>query len=146
MFQIRTTRQNQAAERAETKFEEAGSEAAGLPTFGRRVGQALRLVKQMDTSSSEFTTAVLYAQVFSPVILSALKTGGDSNPYTRMRLTMTNGIFTSFQVGGSNGSSILPMEQISFQPASIKFESFVQNTDGSVVLAASNTVTCQKPK
>jgi hypothetical protein len=71
--------------------------------------QAFHFVKQMDTSSSDFTTAVLYAQVFSPVILSALKTGGDGNPYTHKKTHHDQWNFTSFQVGGSsNGSSILP--------------------------------------
>jgi hypothetical protein len=59
---------------------------------------------------------------------------------------LTNSIFTSFQSGGSNGSSLLPMEQISAQPSGVKFEAFEQDQTGVVTLVASNTVTCQKAK
>jgi type VI protein secretion system component Hcp len=111
--------------------------------FTQGMCQNLHFVKEMDTSSAELTGATLTGVFYRSVVLVARKTGGDGNPFTHMKLTLTNSIFTSFQTGGSNGSSILPMEQISLAPSSVKFELFRQ---GDPVAVASNTVTCQKPK
>jgi type VI protein secretion system component Hcp len=114
--------------------------------FSRGVCQNLHFVKEMDTSSAELTGATLTGLYYPTVILVARKRGGDGSAFTYMRLTLFSSIFTSFQTGGSNGSSIIPMEQISLAPSSVKFELFEQQGDGSVRPAATNTVSCQKPK
>jgi len=111
--------------------------------FTQGVCQNLHFVKEMDTSSAELTGATLTGVFYRSVVLVARKTGGDGSPFTYMKLTLTNSIFTSFQTGGSNGSSMVPMEQISLAPSSVKFELFQQ---GNPVAVATNTVTCQKPK
>lgn len=111
--------------------------------FTQGVCQNLHFVKEMDTSSAELTGATLTGVYYRSVILVARKKSGDGSPFTYMKLTLANSIFTSFQTGGSNGSSIVPMEQISLAPSSVKFELFAQ---GSPVAIATNTVSCQKPK
>lgn len=111
--------------------------------FTQGVCQNLHFVKEMDTSSAELTGATLTGVYYRSVILVARKTSGDGVPFTYMKLTLANSIFTSFQTGGSNGSSMVPMEQISLAPSSVKFELFQR---GSPVAVATNTVTCQKPK
>ena len=111
--------------------------------FTQGLCQNLHFVKEMDTSSAELTGATLAGNFYRSVALVALKTGGDGSPFTYMKLTLTNSIFTSFQTGGSNGSSMIPMEQISLAPSTVKLELFQQ---GSPVAIATNTVTCQKPK
>jgi type VI secretion system secreted protein Hcp len=67
-------------------------------------------------------------------ILSCRKAGGDGNPYTYYKVTFGDIVISSFQTGGSNGSSILPMEQVSFNFSKITFEYFQQQADGSVKL------------
>jgi type VI protein secretion system component Hcp len=115
--------------------------------FTRGVCQNLHFVKQMDAASAPLTGATILGTFYPSVILVARKTGGDGSAFTYMKLTLTNSFFTSFQTGGSNGSSILPMEQISLQPSSVKFEAFEQDPiSGGTTLIASNSVTCQKPK
>ena len=115
--------------------------------FTRGQCQALHFVKPMDTASSALTEATLVGTYFTPVTLIARKTGGDGTYFTYMKLTLTNSVFTSFQTGGSNGSSILPMEQVTLQPSSVKIELYEQNVGGvGETVVATNSVTCQKPK
>jgi len=114
--------------------------------FTRGLCQDLHFVKQMDAASAPLTGAAILGTFYPTITLVARKTGGDGNPFTYMKLTLTNSVFTSFQTGGSNGSSILPIEQISLQPSTVKFEAFQQDPFGNVALIATNNVTCQKPK
>jgi type VI secretion system secreted protein Hcp len=111
--------------------------------FTQGVCQNLHFVKEMDASSAELTGATLTGVFYRSVVLVARKSDGQGLPFTYMKLTLTNSIFTSFQTGGSNGSSMVPMEQISVAPTSVKFELFQQGNPAAV---ATNTVTCQKPK
>ena len=112
--------------------------------FVRGTCQDLHFVKQMDASSAPMTGATILGTFYPQIVLVARKPG--ERPFTFFRLTLTNSVFTSFQSGGSNGGSVLPMEQISVQPSSVKFESFGQDATGAPILLASNTVTCQKVK
>ena len=130
---------------------EAGFEAY-LPVeswslgFTRGACQALHFVKEMDTSSPDLTAAAMLGTFYSKAVLVARRTGGDGSRFIYLRLTLNNSAFTSYQTGGSNGSSLLPFEQISVQPSSVKIEAFDQDQFGVVTLVATNTVTCQKVK
>lgn len=114
--------------------------------FARGTCQDLHFVKQMDAASAPLTGATMLGTFYPKIVLVALAQGGDGNGFVYLKLTLTNSIFTSFQSGGANGSSLLPVEQISAQPSSVKFEAFEQDQTGVVTLVASNTVTCQKVK
>ena len=114
--------------------------------FVRSTCQDLRFVKQMDAASAPLTGAAMLGTFYPRIVLVARKASGDGNGFVYLKLTLTNSVFTSFQSGGSNGSSLLPTEQISAQPSSVKFEAFEQDPTGLVTLVASNTVTCQKVK
>jgi type VI protein secretion system component Hcp len=130
---------------------EAGFEAY-LPVeswslgFTRGTCQALHFVKQMDASSPDLTAAAMLGTFYSKAVLVARRTGGDGNRFIYLKLTLNNNVFISYQTGGSNGSSLLPMEQISVQPSSVEIEAFAQDQSGVVTLVATNTVTCQKVK
>jgi type VI protein secretion system component Hcp len=114
--------------------------------FVRGMCQDLHFVKQMDAASAPLTGATMLGTFYPKIVLVARKQGGDSNGFVYLKLTLTNSVFTSFQSGGSSGGSLLPIEQISAQPSSVKFESFEQDQTGVVRLVASNTATCQKVK
>jgi len=114
--------------------------------FVRNACQDLHFVKQMDAASAPLTGAAMLGTYYPKIVLVARKTGGDGAGFVYLRLTLTNSVFTSFQTGGSTGSSLLPMEQVSAQPSSVKYEAFAQDQFGAITLVASNTVTCQKPK
>ena len=106
--------------------------------------QAFHFSKVHDPSSGQFTEAVLLGVVYPSATLSALKLTGDG-PFVYLKITMLNGIFKSFQQSGNDGTGQLPMEQISYQPASIKVQSYKQNEVGDPFLFAENTVICQRP-
>lgn len=114
--------------------------------FTRGLCQDLHFVKQMDEASADLTAAALLGTFHPTVVLVARRTGGDGAAFTYMKLTLANSVFTSLQTGGSAGSSILPMEQISLQPSSVKIEIFKQLEGGGSQPILPRTVTCQKPK
>jgi hypothetical protein len=96
------------------------------------------------TRAATTTVAALLGTFYPKATLLARKIGGDGRPFMYMRLTLTNSVFTGFQTGGSSGSSILPFEQVSMQPSSVKFEAFDQDlVGGGSDQVATNTVTCQ---
>jgi hypothetical protein len=78
--------------------------------------------------------------------LSCRKTGGDGNPFTYTKVTFGDIVISSFQTGGSNGSSILPMEQIRSTLRTSRFEYFQQKSDGSVALTNTPATTSRKSK
>ena len=114
--------------------------------FVRNTCQALHFVKQMDAASAPLTEAAMLGTFYPKIVLVALKQGGDASNFVYLKLTLTNSVFTSFQTGGANGSSLLPTEQVSAQPSTVKYEAFAQDPTGVSTLVASNTVTCQKVK
>jgi type VI secretion system secreted protein Hcp len=114
--------------------------------FVRNACQDLHFVKQMDAASAPLTGAAMLGTFYPKIVLVARKVGGDGNSFVYLKLTLTNSVFTSFQTGGSDGSALLPMEQVSAQPSSVKYEAFAQDQSGAVTVVASNTVTCQKVK
>jgi type VI secretion system secreted protein Hcp len=114
--------------------------------FVRNSCQDLHFVKQMDAASAPMTGAAMLGTFYPRMVLIARKTGGDGHPFIFLKLTLTNSVFTSFQSGGSSGGSPVPIEQISVQPSSVKFEAFAQDPTGVSTLVASNSVTCQKVK
>ena len=111
-----------------------------LPETGRKAGFVLlrRLKKR-----AEFL-ACAKGNHIPQAILSCRKAGGDGNPYTYLKVTFGDIIISSFQTGGSNGSSILPMEQISFNFTNITFEYFQQKPDGSVSLTNTTSYDIKK--
>lgn len=71
-------------------------------------------------------------------VLTLRKAGGDGKPYTYEKYTFGDIIISNYQVGGSDGSSMLPTEQISFNFTKITHEYFQQKQDGRVALT--NTI------
>ena len=108
--------------------------------FNRGVCQALNFAKQMDSSSADFTAAALSGIVYPNIVLVAQKQG--AIPFTFLRLTLTNSVFKSFKTGGTSGDSLVPIEQISAQPSSVKTELFGQDDTGQRVLIATSSVVC----
>lgn len=77
-------------------------------------------------------------------ILSCRKTGGSGTPYTYTKITYGDIVISGFQTGGSEGSSDLPIEQISFNFSKITFEYFEQKADGSVALTNTTSYDIKK--
>jgi type VI secretion system secreted protein Hcp len=121
-----------------------GASNAGSAVQGRGLGagkvslQDFNFVVQNGKASPQLFLACAKGNHIPQAILSCRKTGGDGNPYTYTKVTFGDIVISSFHTGGSNGSSILPMEQISFNFTRITFDYYEQKPNGSVALT--NTV------
>ena len=85
--------------------------------FVRNACQDLHFVKQMDAASAPLTGAAMLGTFYPKIILVARRTGGDGQGFTYLKLTLTNSVFTSFQSGGSNGSSVLLASSVQLSPS-----------------------------
>jgi type VI secretion system secreted protein Hcp len=66
--------------------------------------------------------------------LECRKAGGDSKTYTYYKVDFEKIVISSYQEGGSGGSDLLPMAQISFNYQKVQVEYSEQNpTNGQVV-------------
>jgi type VI secretion system secreted protein Hcp len=117
----------------------SGSAAQGTGLGVGKVSlQDFHFVIQNGKASPQLFLACAKGNHIPQGILCCRKTGGDGNPYTYFKVTFGDIVISSFQTGGSNGSNILPMEQISFNFTRIEMEYYQQKPDGSV--ERSNTV------
>jgi type VI secretion system secreted protein Hcp len=67
--------------------------------------------------------------------LTCRKTGGDGKPYTYYTMEFNDLVISSYQEGGSNGSGILPMVQVSFNYTKLTQEYSEQDKAGQVAVA-----------
>lgn len=118
----------------------AGSAGQGTGLGSGKVSlQDFHFVVQNGKASPQLFLACAKGNHIPQAILSCRKTGGDGNPYTYTKVTFGDIVISSFQTGGSNGSSIMPMEQISFNFTRITFEYFQQDTVGGGVTLTNTT-------
>jgi len=116
----------------------SSGQGTGLGT-GKVSLQDFHFVVQNGTASVQLFLACCKGNHIPQAILSCRKTGGDGTPYTYYKVTFGDIVISSYQTGGSNGSSVLPMEQISFNFTKITHEYFQQDTVGGGV-QLTNTV------
>jgi type VI protein secretion system component Hcp len=102
--------------------------------------QALQFVKKMDASSANLTGAALSGAVFPRIVLIARKPG--EQPFTYLRLTLTNSVFKSFKTAGGSNEIALPTEQVSAQPSAVKTDVYAQDERGGSVRVATSNVAC----
>lgn len=117
-----------------------GASNAGSSSLGSGLGsgkvslQDFHFVVENGKASPQLFLACAKGNHIPQAILSCRKTGGDGSPYTYTKVTFGDLVISSFQTGGSDGSGVLPMEQISFNFTKITFEYFQQKPDGTVAL------------
>jgi len=123
----------------------AGSAVQGTGQGTGKVSfQDFHFVVQNGKASPQLFLACAKGNHIPSAILSCRKAGGDGSPYTYLKVTFDHIVISSFQTGGSNGSSILPMEQISFNFTKITFEYSQQKPDGSVALTNTTSYDIKK--
>jgi type VI secretion system secreted protein Hcp len=108
--------------------------------------QDFHFVVQNGTASPQLFLACAKGNHIPQGILCCRKAGGDGNPYTYLKVTFGDLLISSYQTGGSNGSSILPHDQISFNFTNIQFEYSQQKADGSVALTNTTHYDIKKVK
>jgi len=121
-----------------------GASNSGSATAGTGLGtgkvsmQDFHFVVTNSKASVQLFLATCKGNHIPQAILSCRATGVDGTPYTYYKVTFGDLVISSFQTGGSNGSSTKPMESISFNFTKITHEYFQQKSDGTVALT--NTV------
>lgn len=123
----------------------SGSAAQGMGLGQGKVSlQDFHFVVMNGKASPQLFLACAKGNHIPQAILSCRKTGGDGSPYTYTKITFGDIVLSSFQTGGSDGSSTLPIEQISFNFTNITFEYFEQKQDGSVALTNTTSYDIKK--
>lgn len=121
----------------------SSSQGTGLGV-GKVSFQDFNFVVQNGKASPQLFLACAKGNHIPQAILSCRKTGGDGTPYTYTKVTFGDIVLSSFHTGGSNGSAILPMEQISFNFTNITMEYFQQKPDGTVALTNTTSYDIKK--
>jgi type VI secretion system secreted protein Hcp len=91
-----------------------------------------------DTSSYQILKALYTGQHIASAVLSVRKSGGGSQPFVYLTVTMTNCYITAHSFGG--GSQGIPQQNVSLAYEQIQFQYFTQDTtSGAVSQAGSAT-------
>jgi len=97
---------------------------------GKVAPQDFHFVKKLDKSSPVLFIACATGQHFKSAILTARKAGGGQQDY--LKVTMSDVMVTSYQVGGSEGSGVVPTDQVSLNFAKLEYTYKAQKPDGSL--------------
>ena len=111
----------------------SAAQGGGLGT-GKVSLQDFHFVIQNGVATPQLFLSNATGKHHNEAILTCRKTGGDGKPYTYYTMKFKDLVISSFQEGGSNGSGILPMCQVSFNYTAITQEYFIQNNKGEVQL------------
>jgi len=97
---------------------------------GKVVPQDFHFVKKVDKGSPFLMVGCATGQHFKSAILTARKAGGGQQEY--LKLTMSDVLVSSYQLGGSAHSDVVPMEQVSLNFAKLEMSYKEQKVDGSL--------------
>ena len=92
--------------------------------------QDFHFTAKVNKSSPKLFLACATGQHFPKAVLTCRKAGGDQQEF--LKITMTEVFVSSYQVGGSGGSDIVPVEQVSLNYSKIEKEYKPQKADGSL--------------
>jgi type VI secretion system secreted protein Hcp len=97
---------------------------------GKVALQDFNFVKKTDKSSAKLFTACCTGEHLKKATLVCRKAGKDQQEF--LTVVLTSAIVSSYQTGGSAGSDIIPMDQISLNFAKIEYKYKEQKPDGSL--------------
>jgi len=92
--------------------------------------QDFKFVKKADKASAKIFTACCTGEHFKKVTLTCRKAGKEQQEF--LVIELTSAIVSSFQTGGSAGSDIIPMDQVSLNYGKIEYKYKEQKGDGSL--------------
>lgn len=97
---------------------------------GKVVPQDFHFVKKLDKSSAQLFIACATGKHFKNAVLSARKAGGEQLDY--FKITMEEVLVSSYQVGGSSHSDVVPTDQISLNFAKLELSYKEQKGEGTM--------------
>jgi type VI secretion system secreted protein Hcp len=113
----------------------AGSSSAGGGGGAGKVSmQDFNFVMKMNKATPKLMLACASGEHIKKAELVCRKAGKEQQEY--LKIVLSDVLVSSYQTGGSAGSSVVPMDQISLNFAKIEFEYKPQKADGTLDAAA----------
>lgn len=110
---------------------QAGSHSGGGGGGAGKVSmQDFHFVMKVNKSSPKLLLACATGEHIKKATLVCRKAGKEQQEY--LKITLSDLLVSSFQTGGSEGSGVLPMDQISLNYAKIEYEYKEQKVDGTL--------------
>jgi len=97
---------------------------------GKVALQDFNFVKKTDKASAKLFTACCTGEHLKDATLVCRKAGKEQQEF--LTIVLTSAIVASYQTGGSSGSDIIPMDQVSLNYAKIEYKYKEQKADGSL--------------
>lgn len=112
---------------------------------GKVALQDFNFVKKTDKASAKLFTSCCTGEHLKKATLVCRKAGKEQQEF--LTIVLTSVIVSSYQTGGSAGSDIIPMDQVSLNFAKIEYKYKEQKADGSLggELIGGWDVTTNKP-
>jgi type VI secretion system secreted protein Hcp len=129
---------NDAKHKGEIEVESFSWGATNSGTFssgggggaGKVMVQDFHFVKKLDKSSPVLFMNCATGTHVKEALLTARKAGGEQQEYLQVK--MLDCMVSSYQIGGSEGSSVVPTDQVSLNFAKIEYVYRPQKADGSL--------------
>ena len=107
----------------------AGTHGAGGGGGAGKVSmQDFHFVMKVNKASPKLFLACATGEHIKKAVLTCRKAGGEQQEF--LKVNFTDLLVSSYQTGGSGGSDVIPMDQISLNFAKIEVEYKVQNEKG----------------
>lgn len=97
---------------------------------GKVQPQDFHIVKRVDKASPKLFISCATGEHFKKAVLVARKAGKEQQEY--LKLTFEDLIVSSYQLGGSAGSDVVPMDQVSLNFAKLEVSYKAQKPDGTL--------------
>lgn len=97
---------------------------------GKVQPQDFHFVKRLDKSSPVLFIGCAIGQHYKSAVLTARKAGGGQQEY--FKITMEDVLVSSYQIGGSAHSDVVPTDQVSLNFAKLEMSYKEQKPDGSL--------------
>jgi type VI secretion system secreted protein Hcp len=92
--------------------------------------QDFHFVKKIDKSSPKLFVALCTGEHLKTITLTCRKAGKDQQEF--LKIVLSDSMVTSYQDGGSSGSDLIPVDQVSVAFAKIELKYKEQKPDGSL--------------
>jgi type VI secretion system secreted protein Hcp len=104
--------------------------AGGGGGAGKVSMQDFHFVMKNNKASPKLMLACANGEHIKKAVLTCRKAGKEQQEF--MKVTMTDLLVSSYQTGGSNHGDIIPLDQISLNFSTVKFEYKEQKADGTL--------------